>query len=124
MKILVVCTQGENRSRYLAKYLKKKGYDADYAGINPKGINPITQKKVGLADMIITVRKHIKEKFLKRFKPVEKEIINLEVKDNPKRFSKEAERLAEKSWSEFQKKYVYSELRKQIEKHLHKFNKK
>ncbi len=121
MNILIVCTQGQNRSKYLAEYLKKKGYSADYGGIKPDGFNPLSQEKVDWADIIVTVREHIKDKFLDRFEIEGKEVIHLEVLDNPKRFSKEAQELAKRSWDDFQEKYVYSELRKQIEGHLSKF---
>jgi ubiquinone/menaquinone biosynthesis C-methylase UbiE/galactitol-specific phosphotransferase system IIB component len=118
MNILIVCTEGQNRSKYLAKYLQSKGHNTDYGGVKPDGANPLLQEKVDWADIIVTVREHIKYKFLDRFEPKDKKIIHLEVIDNPKRFSKEAQELAEKSWIDFQEKYVYSELRKQIEKYL------
>ena len=117
----MVCTQGQNRSKYLAEYLKSKGYATDYGGVKPDGINPLTQKKVDWADIIVTVREHIKDKLLDHFESNGKEVICLEVIDNPKRFSKEAQKLAETSWIDFQEKYVYSELRKQIEPYLLKF---
>ena len=121
MNILIVCTQGQNRSKYLAEYLQSKGYTADYGGVKSDGLNPLSQEKVDWADVIVTIREHIKDKFLDRFEPKDKTVIHLEVLDNPKRFSKEAQELAEKSWIKFQEKYVYFELRKQIEKHLSKF---
>ncbi len=121
MNLLIVCTQGQNRSKYLAEYLQSKGYNTDYGGVNPEGVNPLTQEKVDWADIIITVREHIKYKFLDRFEPKGKKVIHLEVIDNPKKFPEKAQKLAEKSWIDFQEKYVYSELRKQIEKHLSEF---
>ena len=118
VKILVVCTEGQNRSRYLAEYLKRKGYETDFGGIKKDGFNPLIQKKVDWADMVITVREHIKDKFLHRFDPKCKKVVHLEVRDNPKRFPAEAQELAAKDWNAFQEKYVYSELRKQVEKYL------
>ena len=53
-----------------------------------------------------------------------KELIQLEVQDNPKAYSKEAQELSDSSWYEFQKKYVYPNLRKQIEEHISKFKKR
>ncbi len=103
--------------------MTKKGYHTDYDGVNPEGFNPLNQKKVDWANIIITVREHIKDKFLDRFEPKGKNIIHLEVIDNPKRFPEKAQKLAEKDWFAFQEKYVYSELRKQIEEHLHKLRK-
>lgn len=118
MKILLICTQGQNRSKYLAEYLKKKGYQVKYGGVDPHGINPLNQKKVDWADVVIAVREHIKDKFLERFDAKGKKVLHLEVKDNPKRFKENARELAEKDWFAFQEKYVYSELRKQVDKVL------
>ena len=66
MNILFVCTQGQNRSKYLAEYLKEKGYSTDYGGVKADGANPLTQEKVDWADVIVAVREHIKDKFLNR----------------------------------------------------------
>ena len=107
MNILIVCTQGQNRSKYLAEYLASKGYTTDYGGVNPEGYNPLTQEKVDWADIVVTVREHIKNKFLDRLEPKGKRVIHLEVIDNPKRFSQDVQELADKDWWEFQEKYVY-----------------
>ncbi|MBT4577194.1 hypothetical protein HOB91_02600 [Candidatus Woesearchaeota archaeon] len=124
MNILFVCTQGQNRSKYLAEYLKEKGYSTDYGGVKADGANPLTQEKVDWADVIVAVREHIKDKFLNRFELNGKELIQLEVQDNSKGYSKEAQELSDTSWYEFQKKYVYPNLRKQIEEHISKFKKR
>jgi predicted protein tyrosine phosphatase len=123
MKILFICSQGENRSKYLAEYLQSKGYSTDCGGVEPDGVNPLTQKKVDWADIIIAVREHIKEEFLERFDSKGKTIFNLEVLGDPKSFPKDAQALAKKSLPDFQEKYIYSELRKQLNKHVHKFSK-
>jgi predicted protein tyrosine phosphatase len=119
MNVLIVCTQGQNRSKYLAKYLRKKGYTTDYGGVDCEGFNPLSQEKVDWADIIVAVRERIKNKLIDRFDIKGQRVINLEVIDNPKRFDEKAQELALKSWFDFQEKYVYSELRKQIEEYLH-----
>ena len=117
--ILVVCTQGQNRSKYLAGYLKSLGYKTDYGGVHENGFNPLAQKQVVWADIIITVRSSINEKFIDKFDHEGKRVIALEVHDNPKRYPEHAQKLIEEeSWHAFQEKYVYSQLRKQIQKYL------
>jgi predicted protein tyrosine phosphatase len=123
MRILIVCSQGQNRSRYLAGYLKGKGFDTDYGGVDPEGYNPLTQEQVDQSDIIIAVRAHIKDSLIERFDIKGKKVIALEVLDNPKRFSTEAQEIAKKSWHEFQEKYVYSELRRQIGNKMHLLDK-
>ena len=118
MKILIVCSQGQNRSKYLAKYLESKGHKAKFGGVKPDAKNPASQEQVDWADVIVAVRGHIKETFLSRFDAKGKKVIELEVIDNPKRFPQNAQKLAKVSWFDFQEKYVYSELRKQIDTHL------
>src|SRR3989338_6583033 len=44
MKILIVCSYGRNRSKYLAEYLKGRGYQTDFAGISIKAEILISQK--------------------------------------------------------------------------------
>ena len=61
---------------------------------------------------------------MNRFELNGKELIQLEVQDNSKGYSKEAQELSDTSWYEFQKKYVYPNLRKQIEEHISKFKKR
>ena len=115
MRILLVCNQGQNRSKYLAQYLGKKGYDTDYGGIDPQGYNPLRQEQIDNADIIIAVRKHIRVKLTERYNTRGKRLYNIEVKDNPIRYPIEAQRKAELSWTGFQEEYVYPELRKQVD---------
>ena len=118
MKILCVCTQGQNRSKYLAYYLKKKGYETDYGGVDILGANPLRNSQVEWAEVIICVREKIKKLFLMEFDPEDKPVYNLEILDNPKRMGEWAIKIASKDWDAFQEQYVYSEIRKQIEKIL------
>ena len=118
MRILLVCTEGQNRSKYLAGYLKEKGYEVDYGGVRQDGMNPLKQEQIDRADMIIAVREHIKDKLLERYDCAGKKVVHLEVKDNPARYTEEARALAESEWNAFQEKYVYTELRKQVDKIL------
>ncbi|MGM5483546.1 MAG: hypothetical protein ACQER9_01365 [Nanobdellota archaeon] len=45
MKILSICNLGQNRSRYLANWLAKKGYKTDFGGIDSFGVNPLKKSK-------------------------------------------------------------------------------
>ena len=72
-KILCVCAKGMNRSRYLAKYLRGKGYSTTHGGIEPFKNpewkwNPLTQKKIDWADFIIVVRERLVGDLKKKFK--------------------------------------------------------
>ena len=80
MNILIVCTQGQNRSKYLAEYLNNKGYTTNYGGVDPEGFNPLTQNQVDWADVIVAVRERIKDKLIDRFDIKGKRVINLEIK--------------------------------------------
>lgn len=40
LKVLCICTMGLNRSKYLAEYLKGKGYETRYGGVGPCKIDP------------------------------------------------------------------------------------
>ena len=67
MKILCVCLEGKNRSSYLARYLKRKGYTTGFGGVKEGAEKPILQKDVDNADLIIVARKWIKEILKERY---------------------------------------------------------
>lgn len=118
MNILFVCTHGMNRSKYLAEYLREKGYTTDYGGVKEDGQNPLKQSQIEWSDIIITVRQKIKEKLLERFNVGDRKIISLEVIDNPKYFPYEQRIIAKDSWDAFQEQFVYPKLREQIQPYL------
>ncbi len=82
MRILAVCSQGENRSRTLALLLKRKGVEANYAGLwNAE--RPVTNSLIDWADAIVVFEEEQRMELQNRFRGLgwRKAIINLEVPD-------------------------------------------
>ncbi|MBI2652507.1 hypothetical protein HYX00_03485 [Candidatus Woesearchaeota archaeon] len=55
MKVLCLCMNGVNRSKYLAGYLHQQGYCSEYGGVGSNAQNPITQESINIADVAIAV---------------------------------------------------------------------
>jgi len=53
LKVLCICAQGANRSKYLAQYLRGKGYYTRSGGIEDDAINPLKFNYINWADIII-----------------------------------------------------------------------
>ncbi len=124
MKILCICAQGQNRSKYLAQYLRRKGYSTKFGGIEANAINPITQNKIKWADILIIVRKRLIKILKKKFPEVKKKkMIVLDVTDSKRLIPKEFAHLKELNHFEFQKKWTRPQLRKAIKPHLKKISK-
>jgi len=117
-KVLCVCSQGMNRSRYLAGYLRNKGYNTRYGGASIEAPNPIHQKDIGWADVIIVVRKRLVPIMKERFHVKNKKLIVFNVTDSPLSLFFERKMLKFMDYLDFQKKWTYPQLRKNIEKHL------
>ena len=106
-----------NRSKYLAHYLRRKGYSTTHGGVesykeNPEWKwNPLTQKKIDWAEVIIVVRERLVGDLKKKFKLKGKKIIVLDVTDSKRLAPKEFQALSHR---EFQKKWTYPQLRKAI----------
>jgi predicted protein tyrosine phosphatase len=116
-----VCAVGVNRSKYLASYLRRKGYSTRYGGVDYREegtYNPLKQEDVDWADIIILVRKRLMPALRKKFKSKDKKIIVLDVTDSKERIPEEKSHLRNLSHEEFQKKWTYSELRKAIKPYL------
>lgn len=123
LKVLCVCTMGLNRSKYLAEYLKDKGYDTRYGGIGPCRIdpepkNPLKKEDVEWADIIITARKKHKPILDKDFGVKNKRIICLDVTDSRKSMSKIYPEFKNIEHDEFNQKWTYPQLRKEIGRYL------
>jgi|SRR3989344_931073 len=119
--ILCICAVGTNRSKYLASYLKKKGYSTRFGGVSYREegkYNPLKQKDVDWADILIIVRKKLLKIFKKKYKFYNKRIIVLDVTDSKDRIPKEFSSLKILDNEEFQKKWTYSQLRKAIKPYL------
>ena len=128
-KILCICAKGRNRSRYLAGYLRRKGYSTKFGGIDVKDeeigtygeiwkTRPINKKDVDWADVIIVVRKRLAPVLKKKFKIKGKRVIVLDVTDSKRLAVLEDKSLAELDYLTFQKKWTSPKLRKAIKEHL------
>lgn len=122
-KVLCVCAQGIHRSKYLASYLKKKGYNTRYGGVDNRFLvfkpsKSIKQDDVDWADVIVIVRKRLGSIFKKKFKYNMKKLIFLDVTDDPSSLKGKFNYLRKVSYEEFARKYRNPMLRKGIDKYL------
>lgn len=122
-RILCICAKGLHRSKYLASYLKNKGYSTRYGGVEgfrpgEEALNPITQADVDWAQIIVITRKRLKPIFDKRFKHERKKIIILDVTDSRRLLPAEYAYLKNATDSEFERKWRRPQLRKAIKKYL------
>lgn len=122
-KILIICAKGMNRSKYLASYLRRKGYSTKYGGVEPYEKpeykwNPISQKDIDWADTIVVVRHRIKDMLKKKFKTKGKKIVSFDVTDSKRLIPEEFKELRELDHKKFNKKWTYPQLRKAIKPYL------
>ena len=116
MNVLVLCTHGKNRSRYLAEYLSKKGYQTDFAGVRMLDATAL-REKIRWADVVITVHDIVREGLHDiDFEGVRH--IALDVEDRPEHADAGGKQLDGEEWSAFQREHVYPKLEEQIERHL------
>ncbi len=122
LKVLCICAVGFNRSKYLAKYLRLKGYSTRYGGVDYEGqynSKPLRQEDVDWADVIIIVRKRLQKIFEKKFKNwKDKKRIIIDVTDSNNMIPKELVHLSSLNHLEFQKKWTYPQLREKIKFYL------
>lgn len=118
MKVLIVCSYGRNRSKYLAGYLKRRGYQTDFAGIRIEAAIPLSQKSINWADVVVLVHKVVREGFPPAIKLRKKRVIVIDVDDRPEKVLPARKELEGEEWLAFQKKYVYPELELQINRHF------
>jgi len=123
-KVLVVCSKGMNRSKYLAKYLRRKGYSTRHGGVEPYENlnwwkwNPISQEKVDWAEVIILIRKRLKKTLQKKFKVRNKRLIVLDVTDSKRLIPEKFKNLRELDHHKFNLKWTYPQLRIAIKPYL------
>lgn len=77
MRVLCICAQGMNRSRFLAEHLHRQGYETDFAGIGAWTMNRVTQGRIDWADVIVVARPQFAQALTQEFS-VEKRIIELD----------------------------------------------
>lgn len=128
-KILCLCDLGRNRSRFLAAYLKQKGFQTRYGGlrVGPKDLlkpnqlsqyaKPTTKKDIDWADLIIIARKGLKSELIKKYQPTQK-IILLQVSDDQKYIGRKYPKFKKISYVRFQKLWVEPQLKKAIAGYL------
>ena len=122
-KILCICRMGENRSKYLAGYLKRKGYSTRFGGIGHGrrdfvAHNPFDQKDVDWADVLILIRPKLLPILKAEFNVKCKKIIVIDVTDSRRLVSEKFPEFEGMDFVEFQKKWTRPELRKAIAKYL------
>lgn len=114
-KILAICSAGSNRSRYLANYLRKKGYSTRFGGVKDKGvIKPVNPKNIEWADLIIFSQEKHKKWFIQKFGKIKKDYLILNVKDSGHDVPKEKEYLLKLPKKEFNRIWVHPNLRKKL----------
>ena len=146
LKVLIICSMGVNRSRYLASFLNKKGYNTRYGGLGierklatylrrkgydierkgkflnhviyKKAYNPLKQKDIDWAEVIIVVRKKHRPLLKKRHGLKGKRLIVLDVTDSKGRIEKKFPELAKLNYAQFNNKWTYPQLRKAIKPYL------
>ena len=121
IKVLCICAVGANRSKYLAQYLRRKGYQTKFGGVDYKweeGANPVKQEDVNWAEIIIITRKRLEKSLRKKFKVKNKKIIVLDVTDSKRLIPEEFAHLRDLDYIKFQKKWTYPQLRKTIKPYL------
>jgi len=123
MKVLCVCTMGQNRSKYLAEYLQGLGYETRYGGVGPclfdsKPVNEVNPEDVEWADIIITARPKHKPILFDKYNTKNKRIITLDVSDSRKRVGKIYPDLLKINHAEFNRIWTYPQLEKAIAKYL------
>lgn len=123
LKVLCVCTMGLNRSKYLAEYLREKGYDTRYGEIGPCRIdpeskNPVKKEDIEWADIIITARKKHRPILNNNFGVKDKKIICLDLTDSRKAMGEIYPEFKNIEQDEFNQKWIYPQLRKEIERYL------
>jgi len=122
-KVLCVCTMGLNRSKYLAKYLKNKGYKTKFGGAGPfkyedMKANLLKKEDVEWADVIIAVRPKHGEQLKKNFKLKGKRVILLDVTDSQRKIAELHPKFKDMDHEEFNRRWTYSELRKAVREYL------
>lgn len=81
MKLLFVCTAGQQRSPTAAKLFEGMGYLTDYAGIHGLGDRGLSAKKLEWADLVIVMeefhRAYIKQHFPEYFNNHRIHVLNI-----------------------------------------------
>ena len=123
MKVLCICTMGENRSRYLAGYLSEKGHETRFGGVgpcrvDPEPTNPLKKGDVEWADIIVTALKKHKPILIEKHGAKDKKIICLDVTDSRKAMSKIYPEFKNIERDKFNRIWTHPQLKKAIDEYL------
>ena len=118
-KILCVCSKGVNRSKYLAGYLRTKGFLTRYGGTEKypdkkgkKSFNYLSQKNIDWAEYIIVLRKRFLKILKKDFSVSGKKIFSLDIPGSKKEICKKYPRLKNLTKRDLNKKVTFPKIRK------------
>lgn len=78
MRILAVCNYGQNRSRYLADLLSKKGFETDYAGVKMTPPAEL-QQKIDAADVVVALEPSVRQRLEDEYTLEGKKLFGLDV---------------------------------------------
>ncbi len=122
LRVLCICAKGINRSKYLAGYLRRKGYSTRYGGVEDgkQTLKKLNKKDIDWADIIIVVRKRHLKLLKKKFRThkLKKKIIVLDVTDSRKLIPKKFAELKNLNHKELNRIWTYPKLRKAIKPYL------
>ena len=114
-KILIVCSAGKNRSRYVANYLRRKGYSTRFGGVKESEIiNPVNPKYIEWADLIIFAQEKQKKWFVEKFGDFKKNYLILDVRDSGHDVPEDKKYLLKLPKKEFNRVWVHPNLRKKL----------
>lgn len=119
-KVLIVCSNGRNRSRHLKEHLRDQGIASFAMGMNNK--NRDAKRRVENAKFIICVHPEVEEVFRENHKIKEQVVICLDVDEQPTSAETAGKRVTGEEWTQYQEEYVYPELEKQIKKYIKKLS--
>ncbi len=118
MKVLCVCGNGESRSRLLAEYLAKLGYEAKFCGVRESAKIKLSKELIDWADVIIFLRFKFLRLALEKFW-IKKPLIALEVHDIPASTGEKLRKLGMfNELRELQEKLVLHQIKMQIGHYL------
>ncbi|MFH1170920.1 MAG: hypothetical protein V1778_00040 [bacterium] len=116
MNILVVCHWGRNRSKYVAEYLRTKGYATDFAGILDETENQVTPTRMRWAEKILVVEPSIAKELKRQFPEEKNKIVSINVDDRTARPGVAG--LTGDEWTRHQEEVVYPNLLQAVDRLL------
>ena len=113
--IVIVCSNGRNRSRFLKQHLYEKGFPSYAVGVS--GRSEATLRRLRNAKVIISVHPDIKEQLCEMHDLEGKKLITLDVEELTIS-SQKGKKMRGEDWLDYQRNTMRPELQRQINKHL------